>query len=71
MFLGSRARSVRIADNLSVISEPLVGEVSAKILRIEGYQLVSVTDPYGCILEFLDRSRYIVFQVPPQLYLRG
>jgi predicted RNA-binding Zn ribbon-like protein len=23
-----------------------------------GYHVVSVTDPYGCILGFLDRSRY-------------
>jgi hypothetical protein len=29
--------------------------------------VVSVTDPYGLILGFLDRSRYIFFQVPPQL----
>jgi hypothetical protein len=39
---------------------PLVGEVSANV--------VSVTDPYGRILGFLDRSRYFFFQVTPQLY---
>jgi hypothetical protein len=33
--------------------------------------MVSVTDPYGRILGFLDRSRYIFFQVAPQLYSRG
>jgi hypothetical protein len=33
--------------------------------------VVSVTDPYGRILGFLDRSRYFFFQVAPQLYLRG
>jgi hypothetical protein len=33
--------------------------------------LVSVTDPYGRILGFLDRSRYFFFQVAPQLYSRG
>jgi hypothetical protein len=27
--------------------------------------VVSVTDPYGCILGFLDRSRYHSFQVAP------
>jgi hypothetical protein len=32
---------------------PLVGEVIAK-----GYNVVSVTDPYRRILNFLDRSRY-------------
>jgi hypothetical protein len=33
--------------------------------------VVSVTDPYGRILGFLDRSRYFFFQVAPQLYSRG
>jgi hypothetical protein len=33
--------------------------------------VVSVTDPYGRILGFLDRSRCIFFQVPPQLHSRG
>jgi hypothetical protein len=27
--------------------------------------VVSVTDPYGLILGFLDRSRYIFFQAAP------
>jgi hypothetical protein len=30
--------------------------------------MVSVTDPYGCIL---DRSRYCFSQVAPRLYSRG
>jgi hypothetical protein len=30
--------------------------------------VVSVTDPYGRILRFLDRSRYFFFQAAPQLY---
>jgi hypothetical protein len=33
--------------------------------------VVSVTDPYGRILGLLDRSRYLFFQVAPQLYSRG
>jgi hypothetical protein len=33
--------------------------------------VVSVTDPYGRILGFLDRSLYIFFPVAPQLYSRG
>jgi hypothetical protein len=33
--------------------------------------VVSVTDPYGRILGFLDRNRYFFFQVAPQLHLRG
>jgi hypothetical protein len=33
-----------------------------------GCHVFSVTDPYGRILGFLDRSRYFFFQVAPQLY---
>jgi hypothetical protein len=33
--------------------------------------VVSVTDPYGRILGFLDLSRYFFFQVAPQLYSQG
>jgi hypothetical protein len=36
-----------------------------------GCHVVSVTDPYGRILNFLDRDCYIFFQVASQLYLRG
>jgi hypothetical protein len=32
--------------------------------------VVIVTDPYGRILGFLDRSRYFFYQVAPQLYSR-
>jgi hypothetical protein len=32
-----------------------------------GYDVVSVTDPYSRILDFLDRSLYFFFQVAPQL----
>jgi hypothetical protein len=33
--------------------------------------VVSVTDPYGRILKFLDRILRFFFQVAPQLYSRG
>jgi hypothetical protein len=33
--------------------------------------MVSMTDPYSCIICFLDLSRYSFFQVAPQLYSRG
>jgi hypothetical protein len=36
-----------------------------------GCHVVSVTDPYGRIIDFLGRSRYFFFQVSPQLYSRG
>jgi hypothetical protein len=47
---------------------PLVGEVSDNFFPVEECHVVSVTDPYCCILGFLDRSRYFFFQVAPQLY---
>jgi hypothetical protein len=33
--------------------------------------VVIATNPYGRILDFLDRSRYCFFQVAPQLYSRS
>jgi CBS-domain-containing membrane protein len=36
-----------------------------------GCHVVSVTDPCGRILGFLDRSRYFFFQIAHQLYSRG
>jgi hypothetical protein len=36
-----------------------------------GCHVVSVTDPYGSIFGFLDRSRCFFFQVVPELYSRG
>jgi CBS-domain-containing membrane protein len=35
------------------------------------FHVISVTDPYGRILGFLDRSDYFFFQIAPQLYTRG
>jgi hypothetical protein len=35
------------------------------------WHVVSVTDPYSRVLDFLDRSCYFLFQVAPQLYSRG
>jgi hypothetical protein len=49
---------------------PLVSEVTAKFAD-RGCHVVSVMDPYGRILAFLDRSRYFFFQAAPQLYSRG
>jgi hypothetical protein len=47
--------------------------LSAKLVSTfadRGSHVVRLTDPYGRILEFLDRSRYFFFQVAPQLYSR-
>jgi hypothetical protein len=37
---------------------PLVGEVIANFFADRDCHMVNVTDPYGSILDFLDRSRY-------------
>jgi hypothetical protein len=50
---------------------PLVSEVSANFFADGGCHVVSVTNPYGRILGFLDRSRYYCFQIAPQLHSRG
>jgi hypothetical protein len=50
--------------------EPSDRRLSAKLVLTfaeTGCYVVSVTDPYGRILEFLDWSRFF-FQVAPQLY---
>jgi hypothetical protein len=48
----------------------LVGKVSSNFWD-RGCYLVSMTDPYGHILGYLDRNHYFFFQVAPQLYARG
>jgi hypothetical protein len=48
--------------------------LSAKLVPTfedRGCHVVSVTDPYGRILDFLDCSSYLFFQLAPQLYSRG
>jgi hypothetical protein len=49
---------------------PIVGEGSAKF-EDRKCHVISVTDSYCIILEFLDPSRFVFFQVAPQLYSRG
>jgi hypothetical protein len=48
----------------------LVHEVSANF-AYRGSHVVSVTDPCGSNLDFLDQSHYFFFQPAPQLYSRG
>jgi hypothetical protein len=42
-----------------------------RLKDVTSRRVVSVADPYGRILGFLDRDRYFFFQVAPQLYSRG
>jgi hypothetical protein len=56
------------------IYRPSDRRLSAMLVPIfadRGCHVVSVTDPYGRTLGFLDRSRYFFFQVAPQLHSRG
>jgi hypothetical protein len=48
------------------LSAKLVSTFAGRVCHV-----ISVTDPYGRILGFLDRSRYVFFQVAAQLYSRG
>jgi hypothetical protein len=45
--------------------------LSAKLVSTITDSGFHVTDPYGRVLRFLDRSRYFFLQVPPHLYSRG
>jgi hypothetical protein len=49
---------------------PLAGE-ALPTFADRHCHMVSVMDPHGRILEFLDWSRYFFFQAAPQLYSRG
>jgi hypothetical protein len=57
-----------------VLVRPSDRRMSAKLVTTfadGGCRVVNATDPHGRILGFLDRSRYYIFQVAPQLYSRG
>jgi hypothetical protein len=61
-------------ESASELYRPSDRRLLAKLVptfAVRGCHVISVTEPYGRILGFLDRSRYIFFQVAPQLYSRG
>jgi hypothetical protein len=61
-------------ESESELYRPSDRRLSAKLeptCEDRGCHVVSVTNPYGCNLGFLDRSRYFLFQVAPQLYSWG
>jgi hypothetical protein len=51
------------------VRKPLVGEVSASLLRIDRCRVARTSVPYGRN-GFLDPSSYFFFQVAPQVYSR-
>jgi hypothetical protein len=73
LFTGSQKNSVASVRKRTIPTErpPFVSEISANVFVDRGCHVVSVTYPYGHILGFLDRSRYYIFQVAPQLCSRG
>jgi CBS-domain-containing membrane protein len=57
-------------ESASELCRPSDRRLSAKLVPTfadGGCHMVSVTDPYGRILGFLDRSRYILDQLAPEL----
>jgi hypothetical protein len=62
------------SESTSELYRPSDRRLSAKLLPTfadRGCHVVSVTEPYGRNLGYLDRSRYFFYQVAPQLYSRG
>jgi hypothetical protein len=61
-------------ESASELYRPNDRRLSAKLVPTftdRGCHVVSVTNPYSRNLGFLDRSRYFLFQVAPELYSRG
>jgi hypothetical protein len=59
------------ASELHRLSDRLLSAKLVPTSALTGCNVVCVTDPYGRIFAFLDRSRYFFFQATPQLYSRG
>jgi hypothetical protein len=59
------------ASELYRLSESRLSAKPVPTFVDRGCHVVSVTDSYGRILGFLDRSRNFFFQIDPQLYSRG
>jgi hypothetical protein len=70
--ISKKLNSVALVRERTIPTErrPLAGEVSANFYG-QRVRVVSVTDRYGLIPGFLDRSRYFFFQAAPQVYSRG
>jgi hypothetical protein len=81
LYVSSEKQNIKQENKLLVLSQRanyVYGQsgrrFSASLLPTfadRGCHVISVTDPYGRILGFLDRSRNIFLKVAPQLYSRG
>jgi hypothetical protein len=67
----TKLRGLKSASELYPPSDLLLLAKLVQTFDDGGCHVVSVTDPYGRILGFLDWSGYFFFQVAPQLYSRG
>jgi hypothetical protein len=56
---------------MASVREQTMRRLSAKLAPTfadRGCHVASMTDPYDCILGFIDQSHYFFFQVAPQFY---
>jgi hypothetical protein len=70
----NKLKKTKLRGLASELYRPSYRRLSAKLVATfldTGCDVVSVTNPYGRILGFLDLSCYFFFQVAPQLYSRG
>jgi hypothetical protein len=61
-------------ESANKLYRPIDLSLSAKLVPTfadKGCRVISVVDPYGRVVCFLDHSRYLFFQVAPQLYSHG
>jgi hypothetical protein len=69
--LKTKLRGMSLRANYTDLSDRRLSAKLVTTFADRGCYVVSVADPHGRILVFLDRSLYFFFQVAPQLYSRG
>jgi hypothetical protein len=79
MTKAKKAKTKRKLNSVAVVRKrtiptqrpPLVGEVSANLLRVEGVGWSAQRNPTAVNLGFLHRNSYFFIQIAPQLSSRG
>jgi hypothetical protein len=69
--LETNKKATKSVSQLYRPSDRLLSQKLVPNFDDRGCHVVSMMNPYGRILGFLDRSSYFFFQVAPQLYSRG